>query len=377
MEQLKNLVEKIKADEKYDIIDPANPHPLFICTNTTCSVDPKYKESVLETVVAKTQEPVVAAEAAAPVSTTLTVAEFKQMVGIMDRASLIAFMKSTYSKNEKQFNIDIQEVLQDVTAEEIEKAVAVYAAKTAIKSKIVTTTEAPVKKDKAPTAAQLKANEQRRAEAANVVRPFEHYTVKEETLLNDIEKVKLSIKELSSTLEGNIKALNVAAEKGFVNIRHIRAILDTQDKLKTAELDLNNKENTPGLKEKLAFMAAVSPQKLKTNSHVIQTGEKGREKLYGQKKLPAGWTVMVDPVARTAVYTNETKKLQMPPEGKAMPFGWKIDVDDGVLVYKNEKGEIQKGIPSGGRRRTRRKHTVKSTRRKRTKHAKGTKKYRR
>ena len=374
MEQLKDLVQRIKANAAYDIIDSANPHPLFVCTNGTCSVDPKYKDSVLQTVVAKTQTPTPAAVSAPAASAKLSLDDFKQMKDIMDRASLIAFMKSTY-KVDKEFNIDIQEVFPDITGDEITRAVAQYAEKKVVKPK-APVAQPPPTKDKAPTAAQLKANEQKRKDAANVVRQFEHYTVKEESLLNDIEKIKLSIKELTSTLEGNKKALIQAADKGLVQARHVKAILDTQASIQNAKKDLTGKENTPGLKDKIAFMAAVSPQKMKTNSHIVETGTQGREILYGQKKLPAGWSVIVDPVARTAVYTNETKKMQMPPEGKTLPFGWKIDVDDNTLVYKNEKGEIQQGIPSGGRRRTRRKH-MGGTRRKRAKHTKRTKKYRR
>jgi hypothetical protein len=369
MAQLKDLVERIKANAAYDIIDSANPHPLFVCTNGTCSVDPKYKESVLQTVVAKTQTPSPAVSSAVS-STKLSVNDFIQMRDIMDRASLIAFMKSTY-KVDKDFNVDIQAVFSDITAPEIEAAVAQYAEKKVVKPKAAPVAQPPTK-DKAPTAAQLKANEQKKREAANVVRPFEHYTVKEETLLNDIEKVKQLIKELTSTLEGNKKALTEAAKKGLVQPRHVRAILDTQASIQNAETDLRGKENTPGLKDKIAFMAAVSPQKMKTNSHIVETDRKGREILYGHKKLPAGWSVIVDPVARTAVYTNGAK--QMPPEGKALPFGWKIDIDDNTLVYKNEQGEIQQGIPSRGGRRTRR---SRGTRRKHTKRTKHTKKYKR
>jgi len=383
MEQLKDLVETIKRTPAYDSIDPANVHPLFICTNGICSVDQKFKDSVLQTVVVKAQAPMCAVSAAGATGTTkLTVKDFIEMKDIMDRPSLIAFMKSTYSQNEKQFNVDIQEVFSTVTADEIQAAVAQYAERKVVKPKAqstpVSTSESP--KAKALTPAQLKANEQKRKEAANVVRPFEHYTVREETLLNDIENRKQSIKELETTLEGNKKALTEAAKKGLVQPRHVRAILDTQAQLKQSKKELNEKENTPGLKEKSAFMASVSPQILRTDSFLVETGTKGREILWGEKKLPAGWKVTLDPVARTAVYSNGS--IQMPPEGKTLPEGWKIVVDNGALVYKDSTGAIQT-LPSGGRRHTRKER---GTRRKGTKNAKGakgtrgakgTKKYRR
>jgi hypothetical protein len=40
------------------------------------------------------------------------------MKGIMDRTSLIAFMKSTY-KVDKDFNVDIQKVFPNITTDEI------------------------------------------------------------------------------------------------------------------------------------------------------------------------------------------------------------------------------------------------------------------
>lgn len=282
MEQLKDLVQQIKANPAYDTINTESPHELFICTNGSCSVKPKYKDSVLETVVAKAKGPTCAVSAPSAGTNKLIVDDFIAMKDIMDRASLIAFMKSTYAQDEKQFNIDIQLVFPDINGDEITKAVTQYEAK----QKQTTPTAAPVQVN-SPEERKRKAAEalakavSGRKESGNAVTPYEEYTEMEMSMLKQIDALNSkenadSIPKLTEQLATHKKSLQAAIQEGRIKGFHVKQLLTTEKQLKEQQAKLDTILKTPGFKEKVAFM--------KDKALLIITTPNGRKLTIDPKK---------------------------------------------------------------------------------------------
>ncbi len=279
MQQLKDLVEKIKTTPAYDIIVPANPHPLFICSDGTCSVDPKYKDSVLEAVVAKTQKPTPAPAPAA--STKLTIDDFIQMKGIMDRTSLIAFMKSTY-KVDKDFNVDIQKVFPNITTDEITTAISEYGARQKKVKNAPAKTDSP-ENQKLKAAKALANAVSKRKESGNAVTPYEEYTETEITILKQIDALNSkenadSIPKLTEEIATHKKSLAAAISEGRVKGFHVTQLFAKEKQLNEQKKRLKDLMETPGFNDKYEFIRNKKP--------LITTAPNGRK-------------VIVDPKART------------------------------------------------------------------------------
>ena len=282
MGQLQDLVRQINNNAAYDVIDPTNPHELFICITGSCSVKPKYSESVLKVVTAGVTSTV--KPESESTSAKLTINDFIAMKSDMDRQTLIAFMKSTYPQNDKQFNIDVQTVFPDINTSDITEAVASYEAKQKqSKHTVVPVQVNSSEKLKKKAAEALAKAVSGRKESGNAVTPYEEYTEIEISILNQIDALQEKEKEgsiptLTKLIDTHKKTLKTAGDEGRIREFHVKQLLAAKKHLQEQKTKLEGLMKTPGLNEKIDFM--------RNKKSFVTTASNGRK-------------VRVDPKART------------------------------------------------------------------------------